>query len=113
MSRKRIGVAGLLGIRNKRGQRKESEVLTKIFGKRTRGVMDAAAEKHYDEQLAIRKAKKHANRKTNTFLSRDEKTADYRDKYNNPGNTKVTTTSTTTKEPVGKMNKKNKRIGLY
>ena len=73
-----------------------------------RPVMDVEAQKHYDEQLALRKEKKHANRKTNKFLSRDKKTADYRDEYNNPGNTKVTRTSTTTKEPVGKMGKKTK-----
>jgi len=68
-------------------------------------VMSVSAQKHYDEQLALRKEKKHANRKTNKFLSRNKKTKDYRDEYNVPGNTKVTTTSTTTTEAVGSMQK--------
>lgn len=106
VSRNRKSIGGSLGLRNQRGQIKESKVLTKVFGRKD--TMSPEAEAHYDEQLAIRKAKKHANRKTNTFLSRDEKTADYRNEYNNPGNTKVTRTSTTTKEPVGKMGKKTK-----
>lgn len=102
VSRNRRGVAGLLGVRNKRGQLKESKVLTKMFGQRTRGVMSASAEKHYDEQLALRREKKHANRQTNKFLSRNEKTKDYRNEYNVPGNTKVKTKTFTTKIKLGK-----------
>ena len=102
VSRNRRGVAGLLGVRNKRGQLKESKVLTKMFKQRTRGVMSASAEKHYDEQLALRKEKKHANRQANKFLSRNEKTKDYRGEYNMPGNIKVQTKTFTKKVKLGK-----------
>ena len=102
VSRNRRGVAGLLGVRNKRGQLKESKVLTSMFGQRTRGVMSASAEKHYDEQLALRKEKKHANKQTNKWLARNEKTKDYRGEYNKPNNTKVKTKTFTKKVKLGK-----------
>ena len=101
VSRNRKSIGGSLGLRNQRGQIRESKVLTKVFGRKD--VMSPEAEAHYNEQLAKRKEQKHYNRKQNKFLSSDEKTADYRDEYNNPGNTKVTRTSTTTTEPVGNM----------
>jgi len=58
--RKRLGVAGLLGVRNKRGQIKESELLTDIFNRKSVNIhaknkkMQAAAFKHlkdYDAKV--------------------------------------------------------------
>merc|ERR1712018_236134 len=52
-------------------------------------VMSVSAQKHYDEQLAKRKEKKHADRQNRKFLSRDKSIKDQTD-YNLPGVVKET-----------------------
>ena len=51
--------------------------------------MSVSAQKHYDEQLALRKQKKHEARKNRKFLSRDKSIKDQAD-YNLPGVVKKT-----------------------
>lgn len=83
--------------------RKSSKLLTNVFG--MKNVRSASSEKHYKEQLALRREQKHANRKTNKFLDLGQATKNFRDVFNKPGNKKVQTKTYTTKVKLGKKNK--------
>ncbi len=85
------------------GTRKTSQLLTNVFG--MKNVKSASSEKHYKEQLALRREKKHANRKANKFLDLGQATKNFRDVFNKPNNTKVTTKTFTKKVKLGKKNK--------
>ena len=80
--------------------RKSSKLLTNVFG--MKNVRSASSEKHYKEQLALRREQKHANRKTNKFLDLGQATKNFRDVFNKPGNIKVQTKTFTTKVKLGK-----------
>ena len=85
------------------GTRKTSQLLTNVFG--MKNVKSASSEKHYKEQLALRREQKHANRKANKFLDLGQATKNFRDVFNKPNNTKVTTKTFTKKVKLGKKNK--------
>ena len=83
--------------------RKSSRLLTNVFG--MKNVRSASSEKHYKEQLALRREQKHASRKANKFLDLGQATKNFRDVFNKPNNTKVKTKTFTTKVKLGKKNK--------
>jgi len=82
------------------GTRKTSKLLTNVFG--MKNVKSASSEKHYKEQLALRREQKHANRKANKFLDLGQATKNFRNVFNKPGNTKVKTKTFTKKIKLGK-----------
>lgn len=83
-----------------KNNRRSSQLLTRVFG--MKNVKSASAEKHYDEQLALRREQKHANRKTNKWLDLSQATKNFRDVFNKPGNVKVKTKTFTKKVKLGK-----------
>jgi len=94
-SRMRYGIG-----KNRVGNRKSSKLLTNVFG--MKNIKSASAEKHYKEQLALRREQKHASRKTNKFLDLGQATKNFRGEYNKPGNVKVKTKTFTKKVKLGK-----------
>jgi hypothetical protein len=79
--------------KNRVGNRNYSKALTGVFGQKS--VMSKSAQDHYDEQLAIRKEKKHANRSNHRFLDRNERMQDQN--MNLHTNQNVTRTEETTR----------------
>lgn len=77
-------------IKSKREIKRETlSQFSGTYNKRGKPVMSVSAQKHYDEQLAKRKEKKHADRQNRKFLSRDKSIKDQTD-YNLPGVVKKT-----------------------
>ena len=77
-------------IKSKRVIKRETlSQFSGTYNKRGKPVMSVSAQKHYDEQLALRKQKKHEARKNRKFLSRDKSIKDQTD-YNLPGVVKKT-----------------------